>query len=85
MGVNSRFNNFQIDGAVSNDLFALGSAGTAGSQANANFISLDAIERLKVEVSPYDVRQSGFTGGGSVIFKDQLIPFAIGGVIGTGI
>ena len=63
MGVNSRFNNFQIDGAVSNDLFALGSAGTAGSQANSNFVSLDAIERLKVEISPYDVRQNGFTGG----------------------
>ncbi len=63
MGVNSRFNNFQIDGAVSNDLFALGTAGTAGSQANSNFVSLDAIERLKVEVSPYDVRQNGFTGG----------------------
>jgi outer membrane receptor protein involved in Fe transport len=63
LGVNSRFNNFQIDGAVSNDLFAIGSAGTAGSQANSNFISLDAIERLKVSVSPYDVRQNGFTGG----------------------
>ncbi len=63
MGVNSRFNNFQIDGAVANDVFALGAAGTAGSQANANFLSLDAIERLRVNVSPYDVRQSGFTGG----------------------
>lgn len=62
-GVNSRFNNFQIDGAVANDVFALGSAGTAGSQANANFISLDAIERLRVNVSPYDIRQGGFTGG----------------------
>ena len=62
-GVNSRFNNFQIDGAVANDVFALGSAGTAGSQANSNFISLDAIERLRVNVSPYDIRQSGFTGG----------------------
>lgn len=63
MGVNSRFNNFQIDGAVANDVFALGSAGTAGSQANSNFLSLDAIERLRVNVSPYDIRQSGFTGG----------------------
>ena len=63
MGVNSRFNNFQIDGAVSNDLFAIGTAGTAGSQANSNFVSLDAIERLSVSVSPYDVRQNGFTGG----------------------
>lgn len=63
MGVNSRFNNFQIDGAVANDVFALGSAGTAGSQANSNFVSLDAIERIRVNVSPYDIRQSGFTGG----------------------
>lgn len=63
LGVNSRFNNFQIDGAVSNDLFALGTAGTAGSQANANVISLDAIERIRVNISPYDVRQGGFTGG----------------------
>ncbi|MDZ4746305.1 MAG: carboxypeptidase regulatory-like domain-containing protein [bacterium] len=63
MGMNSRFNNFQIDGAVANDVFALGAAGTAGSLANANVLSLDAIERLRVNVSPYDVRQSGFTGG----------------------
>lgn len=63
MGVNSRFNNFQIDGAVANDVFAIGTAGTAGSQANSNFVSLDAIERLRVNVSPYDIRQSGFTGG----------------------
>ncbi|NQW29267.1 MAG: TonB-dependent receptor [Ignavibacteria bacterium] len=63
MGVNSRFNNFQIDGAVANDVFALGAAGTAGSQANSNFVSLDAIEQLKINVSPYDVRQGGFTGG----------------------
>jgi len=62
-GVNSRFNNFQVDGAVANDLFALSSAGTAGGQANANMISLDAIEELRVNVSPFDVRQGGFTGG----------------------
>lgn len=62
-GVNSRFNNFQVDGAVANDLFALSNAGTAGGQANANMISLDAIEELRVNVSPFDVRQGGFTGG----------------------
>lgn len=62
-GVNSRFNNIQIDGAVANDIFGLGAAGTAGSQANANLLSLDAIQELQVNVSPYDIRQSGFTGG----------------------
>jgi len=62
-GVNSRFNNFQVDGAVANDLFSLSASGTAGGQANANMISLDAIEELRVNVSPFDVRQGGFTGG----------------------
>ncbi|MFN8367370.1 MAG: TonB-dependent receptor [Candidatus Kapaibacterium sp.] len=62
-GVNSRFNSVQIDGAVANDMFGLGTAGTPGSQANANTLSLDAIQELQVNVSPYDIRQSGFTGG----------------------
>ncbi|MBU3679177.1 MAG: TonB-dependent receptor [Candidatus Kapabacteria bacterium] len=83
MGVNSRFNNFQIDGAVANDVFALGAAGTAGSQANSNFVSLDAIERIRVNVSPYDIRQSGFTGGlvnaitrgGTNTFKGSVFTF----------
>jgi outer membrane receptor for ferrienterochelin and colicin len=63
LGTNSRYNNIQIDGAIANDMFGLGQAGTAGSQANANLLSLDAIEELQVNISPYDVRQNGFTGG----------------------
>lgn len=63
LGTNSRYNNIQIDGAIANDIFGLGQAGTAGSQANANLLSLDALEELQVNISPYDVRQSGFTGG----------------------
>lgn len=62
-GQNTRFNNFQIDGASANDAFGIGGAGTAGSVANNNFVTLEAIDELKVAVSPYDVRQSGFTGG----------------------
>ena len=34
-----------------------------GGQANANPISMDAIQELQVVVAPFDVRQSGFTGG----------------------
>src|SRR5438105_579116 len=63
-GRNNRYNNIQIDGAVNNDLFGLAGTGTPGGQTGAQPISLDAIAQLQLLVSPYDVRQSGFTGGG---------------------
>jgi outer membrane receptor for ferrienterochelin and colicin len=63
-GRNNRYNNIQLDGAVNNDLFGLAASGTPGGQASTQPFSLDAIEQLQVVVSPYDVRQSGFTGGG---------------------
>ncbi|MBO4870679.1 MAG: TonB-dependent receptor [Muribaculaceae bacterium] len=63
-GSNNRYNSFQIDGAVSNDVFGLASSGTNGGQASANPISMDAIQEIQVVVAPFDVRQSGFTGGG---------------------
>ncbi|HSP15694.1 MAG TPA: carboxypeptidase regulatory-like domain-containing protein [Thermoanaerobaculia bacterium] len=63
-GRNNRYNNIQIDGAVNNDLFGLAATGTPGGQANTPPISIDAIQQLQLVVSPYDVRQGGFTGGG---------------------
>lgn len=63
-GSNNRYNSFQIDGTVSNDVFGLAGTGTNGGQTGANPISLDAIQEIQVVVSPFDVRQSGFTGGG---------------------
>ena len=63
-GSNNRYNSFQIDGTVSNDVFGLSSSGTNGGQASANPISMDAIQEIQVVVAPFDVRQSGFTGGG---------------------
>jgi hypothetical protein len=63
-GRNNRYNNIQIDGAVNNDLFGLSASGTPGGGAGTQPISLDAIEQLQLLISPYDVRQSGFTGGG---------------------
>ena len=57
-GASNRFNSFQIDGAVNNDVFGLGA-----SSAN-NALSLEAIDALQVVIAPFDVRQSGFTGGG---------------------
>jgi len=59
---NDRYNSIQIDGATLDDVFGLGDA-VPGSQAGAQPISLDAIEEFNVNLAPYDVTQSGFTGG----------------------
>jgi hypothetical protein len=63
-GRHNRYNNMQIDGAVNNDLFGLADTGTPGGQTGTQPISLDAIQEIQVVVSPYDVRQGGFSGGG---------------------
>ena len=63
-GRSGRYNTIQIDGAVNNDLFGLARQGTPGGQANTQPISLDAVSELQLVVAPYDVRQSGFSGGG---------------------
>ena len=63
-GRNNRYNNVQIDGAVNNDVFGLAASGTPGGQTETQPISLDAIQELQLVVSPYDVRQGGFSGGG---------------------
>ncbi|HTO95081.1 MAG TPA: carboxypeptidase regulatory-like domain-containing protein, partial [Bacteroidota bacterium] len=64
LGRNSKYNNVQIDGTNFNDLFGLGSTGAPAGQSNVTPISLDAIEEFQIVVSPYDVRQAGFTGAG---------------------
>lgn len=62
-GTNNRYNAFSIDGADAKDSFGLAAAGTNGGQTGTNPISIDAIEEIQVSVAPFDVRQSGFTGG----------------------
>ena len=62
-GRNNQFNNFSFDGALLNNPFGLDAA-VAGGQSAANPISLDAIEQIQVSLSPFDVRQAGFTGAG---------------------
>jgi hypothetical protein len=63
-GQNNRFNSIMIDGAVNNDVFGLSSTGTNGGQTGLSPISMDAIDQFQIVLAPYDVRQSGFTGGG---------------------
>ena len=64
-GMNNRFNNITIDGAVINDVFgASRDASTPGAGAGAQPISLDAVQEIQVVLAPYDVTLGNFTGGG---------------------
>ncbi len=58
-GGNYRQSYVTVDGAAFNNAFGIGSNLPAGGSP----ISLDALEMLSINVTPYDVRQSGFTGG----------------------
>lgn len=59
-GADGRTANFTVDGANFNNNFGLSSKLPGGG----NPISLDAIEELQVVISPFDVRQTNFIGGG---------------------
>ena len=59
-GRDGRYNNVQVNGANLNNGFGLSSGLTPGGSGQP--ISLDAIEEIQVGVSPFDVRQTGFTG-----------------------
>ncbi|MEI7735314.1 MAG: carboxypeptidase regulatory-like domain-containing protein [Ferruginibacter sp.] len=61
-GRSNQYNNVTVDGANFNNSFGL--SGTLGGQTGSQPISLDAIEQIQVNVSPYDIRQGGFTGAG---------------------
>ncbi len=57
-GGNNRQNNFTIDGADFNNSFGIGQ----NLPANGAPISIDAIEEISVNITPFDIRQSGFIG-----------------------
>jgi hypothetical protein len=63
-GRNGFLNTVTVDGANLTNTFGLGSSPALGSQTNSQPISLDAIEQIQVNISPYDVRQGGFSGAG---------------------
>ena len=59
-GADGRTANFTVDGANFNNNFGLND----GLPGGGSPISLDAIEEVQVVISPYDVRQTNFIGGG---------------------
>lgn len=58
-GGNYRQSYVTVDGAAFNNAFGIGGNLPAGGSP----ISLDALEMMTINVTPFDVRQSGFTGG----------------------
>lgn len=60
-GGNFRQSSFTVDGASFNNIFGIDETPIPGGGSP---ISLDAIEQMTVNLTPYDVRQSGFTGAG---------------------
>jgi hypothetical protein len=61
-GQDNRMNNTTVDGSYFNNSFGL--EGQPGQRTNVAPISLEAIEQVQVNVSPYDVRQGNFVGAG---------------------
>ncbi len=59
-GADGRNVNFTVDGANFNNNFGLSSSLPGGGSP----ISIDAIEEMQVVISPFDVRQTNFIGGG---------------------
>ena len=59
-GTDGRTANFTVDGANFNNNFGL----SDGLPGGGTPISIDAIEEVQVVISPYDVRQTNFIGGG---------------------
>ena len=59
-GADGRTANFTVDGANFNNNFGL----SDGLPGGGSPISIDAIEEMQVVISPYDVRQTNFIGGG---------------------
>ncbi len=60
VGQDARAINFTLDGSIFNNSFGLSALN--GGQTNSAPISLDAIQEIQINVSPYNLRESGFTG-----------------------
>lgn len=60
-GRDARFNTVTVDGAAFNNNFGLSTSNNLPG-GNAQPISLDAIEEVSVNIAPYDIRLSQFTG-----------------------
>jgi hypothetical protein len=66
-GQNNKFNAFYIDGANSMDLLGVSSSGISGGQTSSPPVSVDALEEIRIFISPFDVQYGNFTGNLEVL------------------
>ena len=66
-GGNYRGSSVTVDGAAFNNAFGIGSNLPAGGSP----ISLDAIDQISINLTPFDVRQSGFQGSAINVVTKQ--------------
>lgn len=72
-GRDQRMNNYSIDGANFNNNMGLDGSVLPGG---GNPLSIDAIEEIRINIAPYDVKQSNFIGGAvNVITKSGTNTF----------
>ena len=62
-GRNWLYNNISLDGSYFSNPFGLDDP-APGGQANAEPVSMDAVEQVTVSIAPFDVSEGGFTGAG---------------------
>ena len=59
-GQDGRAINFTLDGSIFNNSFGLSALN--GGQTNSAPVSLDALQEIQINVSPYNLKDAGFTG-----------------------
>jgi len=87
LGFNRLYNDVSLDGFSVGDQFGLQHAESMPGGMQASPVTMESIREVRVDVSPFDVRRSGFTGAaisaltreGSNVFTGSLYGHAAGG------
>lgn len=62
LGLNASYNDVSLDGIGIADQYGLQDRETIPGSMRASLISLESLQEVRVDVAPFDVRRSGFTG-----------------------
>jgi hypothetical protein len=87
LGLNRMYNDVSLDGIGIGDQFGLQHAETLPGGMAASPVSMESIQEVRVDLSPFDVQRSGFTGasisaitrGGTNVFSGSVYGLGAGG------